>query len=59
MKATQRVTKIITLELNHEEAEWLKAIVQNPINVAMKDEHDRDEMFRHRFFKALNEPVGI
>lgn len=47
----------VTLELTQEEAEWLKAVVQNPIchdlNFDREDSLDKD--MRDKFWKALHE----
>jgi len=46
-------TTRIILELEHEEARWLKQVVQNPIGVDKDDEDISDEEMRQRFWKAL------
>lgn len=49
----QKVTRYI-LELNEEEASWLRAVMQNPINLELlqtEDEYDTD--MRSKFFSAV------
>lgn len=58
MKAKMVAT--VTLELTQEEAEWLKAVMQNPFsaNLNFDDESEKDSEMRERFWKALqNEGV--
>jgi hypothetical protein len=46
----------VTLTLSESEAEWLKALVQNPINVQVaEDEHQIDSDIRHTIWNALSE----
>ena len=48
------IHKIITLELTEQEALWLKAVVQNPINVEnLEDEEPYDNRRRRAFWGAL------
>ena len=49
------IKQSITLELTHEEAVWLKNIVQNPLHdiERLEDENATDRSMRETFFKAL------
>lgn len=54
-KSQLQVTTI--LMLSHEEAHWLKALVQNPIDVAAPDDEDPGcREIRSSIFNALNNP---
>ena len=47
-------TKTI-LELNQEEADWLRTVMQNPINVSFpQDESKKDKIMRETFFYTLS-----
>ncbi len=53
MKAETRVEKTVVLQLNEEEAEWLKELVQNP--VFNENESEKDTRIRMGFWNALNQ----
>lgn len=50
MKSKKNTSYTITLELNQQEAEWLKGLVQNPI---YSTESLIDAGMRQKFFSAL------
>lgn len=52
-KITKKVT--ITLELEYEEAVWLKTLLQNPVNADFNSESSIDREMRERFWKALSD----
>ena len=54
MKATERKVRTITLELNEQEVEWLKGVMQNPIGASLAEEPKFDREMRHLFWTALN-----
>lgn len=60
MKTTVDKKLEITLILNEEEAEWLKAVVQNPIGVSYEfgDESEADGHMREKFFNAISRALG-
>lgn len=43
--------KVVVLTLDEEEAEWLRAVVQNPI---IEMESRTDAVMRQKFFEALS-----
>lgn len=54
MKSTQIIREEYTLVLDAEEAKWLKAVVQNPINCEELDKEDSlSREMRQRFWRAL------
>jgi hypothetical protein len=58
MKLNQKTSYV--LELNEEEARWLKYLVQNPINVysqslaVLEDEEQSNRDMREKFWNMLN-----
>ena len=54
MESNIEIQKKIKLVLSESEAEWLKALVQNPIGVEdPRDEPDDNRKMRHAFWEAL------
>lgn len=48
--------KTYVLELNEEEATWLRAIMQNPLfDVGVDQEEDGDREMRRKFFDAVQD----
>lgn len=43
---------VVRLSLSIEEAQWLKAVVQNPQD-NLKDENEQDSTIRRAFWRAL------
>lgn len=54
MKATEIVTKVIHLELNYEEAEWIKNLAQNCHHTEYGEEPIEERKIRENLFNALN-----
>jgi len=53
------IKKQVTLVLDEFEAEWLKAVVQNPLHdIRIEDEAKVDRQMRHRFWMALNRELS-
>ena len=51
--------KQVTLVLDEFEAEWLKAVVQNPLHdIRIEDEDKVDRQMRRRFWMALNKELS-
>ena len=46
-------TAVITLELNEEEAKWLRDLVQNPLLYPPEKEPEKDKEFRQTLWEAL------
>lgn len=55
IKATQKRSVVITLELAQEDAEWLKNYLQN----GMPNEERYTQRKREEFWIALNEALAI
>ena len=55
MRSSSKTYKIITLELNHEEATWLRGAVQNPIR---PDESEEEYNIRDKIFMAIRNEQG-
>ena len=53
MLAEMKTIKHVTLQLTEEEAQWLKSIVQNPINIDPEKEDEYNSEMRHKFWVAL------
>lgn len=53
MKSNITTSIVVTLVLSHEEAEWLNAVMQNPLHGTdpSKEPFTEKEM-RHKFFEA-------
>ena len=52
--ATAVVTRTVTLQLTHEEADWLRTLVQNQIpSTGVEPRHERE--IRQAIFMALND----
>lgn len=51
MKNSKEITTIIHLELNEDEANWLKSLMQNPI---WTNESDRDKDMRQKFWNNID-----
>ncbi len=50
----KKIEKNVILQMLEHEAEWLKNVMQNPLNcVDPKDEHEEDRKMRHTFWEAL------
>jgi len=47
------VEKTIILTISEHEAEWLKGLMQNPINTDNVNEQERDRRMRSKFFNVL------
>lgn len=57
MKATATTIVKITLTLDSKEAEWLRRIMQNPINLSFGEpEPALDSQMRTVFWEALTNP---
>lgn len=55
MKAQKETITIFTLEMDEEEANWLKDIMRYTLNeVAPAVEDNRDRELRYKFYHALN-----
>ena len=55
MESSSSSTRTYKLVLTEQEANWLKALVQNPIDVASpKNEPLFDKQMRIKFYEALN-----
>ena len=54
MKSSHQVVVEVTLTLNQEEVEWLRGLVQNPLD---QNESLRDARLRESLFKALTLPA--
>ena len=52
MKVTSNIE--ITMSLSLEEAEWLKSVVQNPINSDIHSESTENKKIREDFFLTLH-----
>ena len=53
MQVNTVITRKVVLELSEEEAEWLHAVMQNPIwNPSAEEELLKDSTMRQRFFAA-------
>lgn len=52
MKSYVQTTEILVLELNAEEAEWLKGQVQNS-HLPPSEEPEEDRVMRKKFFNAV------
>jgi len=56
MQTKRYVEKTYVLELNEEEASWLRGLMQNPIHVnALDEEEDEDREMRRKFFDAVED----
>lgn len=56
MRFEVKTVKSIILDLNEDEAKWLKGVMQNPLNGKAPDEEDPiDKAIRYKFFGALKE----
>lgn len=57
MKSQRKIAITYILELNEEEASWLRGIVQNPLfdYEDLEEEPLRDKEMRLKIFDALNE----
>ena len=54
MKATIKTVTTVTLELSADESEWLRLVMQNPINVKPEEpEPAQDAIMRAKLFQAL------
>ncbi len=53
VEANIETTRKITLCLSEEEARWLRAIVQNPMDVTPAEESPIDSKMRRTFWDAL------
>ena len=54
MKSSTTTNTVITLVLSHEEAKWLNALMQNPLDprIYPDDEPSADREMRIKFFEA-------
>lgn len=61
METEVKVTRVITLILQQDEAVWLKEIMQNPLTADGNPEHEdpEDAKYRKTFFKALQNSLPI
>ena len=50
MNIEKKVTTVIILKLNEQEALWLKALVQNPLG---DKEEEKDSKMRQHFFHSI------
>lgn len=54
MRSEIKKETIVTIELTPEEADWLKGIMQNPINVkSSQGENKKDKDMREALFSIL------
>lgn len=57
MKVHKKETVVFYIELDREDAEILKDMVQNPINVRYEDEPEGLREWRHGIFDALKDAL--
>jgi hypothetical protein len=53
MQSKTEFIKKVMLELNEQEARWLRALVQNPIGCTPEKEPESDRNMRANFWEAL------
>ena len=59
MKSTTKTITITTLELDQDEAAWLKSIMQNPLFAELpEDEDPRHQKMREKMWNAMNNVRG-
>lgn len=52
----KNIGKSVTLTLSPDMAEWLRAVMQNPLHVESPlDEPDEDNYYRRQLWEALNQ----
>ena len=55
MKVTKNKKVIVTIELNEDEAIWLKNAMQNPLHEqSIEDEEIEEQSYRCSLFRCLN-----
>ena len=55
MKSQTTITVKVVLELDDEEARWLKSVMQNPLhNQDAYSEREQDKEMRRKFFDAIS-----
>lgn len=61
METEVKITRVVTLVLQQDEATWLKEIMQNPLTDSGNPEHEdpEDAKYRKAFFKALQNSLPI
>jgi len=59
MRATEKVTKVICLMLNQEEAEWIKNLAQNRHYTEYDEEPIEERKIRENLFNALSNPEQL